>query len=194
VDDLGAAPVLAAAAGTGEDAASLVRWTRAWLVLWQGALHAAGVIGAEAPWTVPVALAAVPTLKGDPDGRRREAAVALLERAGLLACRDDGASGTLAAPLFVAHRAGLEVDWGWACGAAAREPAALLVLRALSELVAPLDAAAPVSLRELAARTGYGEKQVRVALRRLVEAHALVATEAPGQPARYRLSDAALGR
>jgi hypothetical protein len=51
-----------------------------------------------------------------------------------------------------------------------------------------------LSLRELAARTGYGEKQVRVALRRLVEARALVATEAPGQPARYRLGDAALGR
>jgi DNA-binding transcriptional ArsR family regulator len=202
VDDIGPLPRLLAAAhdvtgAAGAGAAEeLVRWTRAWLVAWQGVLHAAGVIGSEAPWTVPVRLGDVPTLKADPERRRRDAALALLERATLLerVAHPDGEQGTLGEALFVTHRAGLEVDWGAACRACRHEPAALLVLRALSELVSPLDTLTPVSLRELAARTGYGEKQVRVALRRLTDDGVIEAAEAAGQPARYRLSELARGR
>ena len=58
----------------------IVRWARAWLVVWQGVLHAAGVIGTAPPWSVAVPLADVPSLKGDPAGTRRAEAIALLER------------------------------------------------------------------------------------------------------------------
>lgn len=198
VDDLGALPRLAAAAAivatNAADADELTRWTRAWLVAWQGVLHAANLIGTVDPWTVPVALGEVPTLKGDPQRRRRDAAVATLERAGLLKRSQDRATGRLAESLFTEHRAGLELDWAAAGRACRYEPAALLALRALSELVVPLDTPAPVSLRELADRTGYAQKQMRVALRRLVEAGVLGVSEAAGQAARYRVTDAMLGR
>ena len=180
----------------------IVRWTRAWLVVWQGVLHAAGVIGAVPPAAVATRLADVPGLKGDPVGARRAQAIALLERLALLHRVDgpaedghgvDGAA-RLDAALFTRHRAGLEVDWGAATRACRHEPAALLVLRALVEVVVPPDAPSPVSLRELADRTGYAEKQVRVALRRLADAGVVAATETAGQATRYRLTPAALGR
>src|SRR5689334_2235017 len=85
VDDAGVAPRLAAAASAlpaGDaaiDAPELVRWTRAWMVACQGLLHERGVIGTVPPWTVPLAIDDLPALKGDPDRRRRAAALTLAE-------------------------------------------------------------------------------------------------------------------
>jgi len=171
-----------------------VRWTRAWLVAFQGVLHDAGAIGGAQPWTVPMPRTELPTLKGDPEGRRRAAAVALLERVGLLV--SDGATGmvVLDARAFVPHRAGLELAWG-AVGRAVRwEPAPLLVARALADMVVPAEEPAPVTLRELMDRTGYAAKQVRAALRRLADERVIVAVEAPGAPSEYRFGPVALPR
>jgi hypothetical protein len=198
VDDLAldarlAAPAAGATGARADVDPEIVRWARAWLVVWQGVLHAAGVIGAVPPSSVATRLADVPNLKGDPAGVRRAQAIALLEQLALLH-RVDGASARLDDALFTRHRAGLEVDWAAATDACRYEPAALLVLRALVEVVIPPDAPTPVSLRELAGRTGYAEKQVRVALRRLAESGVVAATETAGQATRYRLTPATLGR
>ena len=197
VDDLALDARLAAgvssAAALAADSES-VRWARAWLVVWQGVLHAAGVIGTVSPSSVATPLADVPGLKGDPAGTRRAAAIELLERLALLHRTDSGAAARLDDALFVRHRAGLEVDWAAAARACRHEPAPLLTLRALVEVVVPPDAPTPVSLRELAGRTGYAEKQVRVALRRLAEAGVVSAVESAGQATRYRLTPTTLGR
>lgn len=178
---------------TGDADAELVRWTRAWLLVWQGALHAAGVIGTVEPWTVPLRLADLPTLKGDPDRRRRAAAERLLARAGLLVVSGDGRDGRLVERAFTAHRAGLELDWPAVVERCRLEPAALLAVRALAEVPGVLEEPTPVSLRELAARSGYAEKQVRTALRRLGESGLVEVTEIRGQATRYQLSGLALG-
>jgi hypothetical protein len=194
VQQLATAAALLAPAELPLDAAELVRWTRAWLVAFQGVLHDAGAIGGAQPWTVPVSRDELPALKGDPEGRRRAAAVALLERTGLL--RSDPASRSVAldARAFVPHRAGLEVAWG-AVGRAVRwEPAPLLVARALADLVVPAEQPAPVTLRELMERTGYAAKQVRAALRRLADERVIVADEAPGAPSEYHFGPVALPR
>ncbi|AHG93609.1 hypothetical protein J421_6074 (plasmid) [Gemmatirosa kalamazoonensis] len=191
VDDLGAAERLAAIAGDVQiadlplDPAELVRWTRAWLVALQAALHDRGAIGVARPWTVSIPRAELPGLKGDPERRRQDAALSLLERAALLACDADRATITLLERAFVPHRAGLEIAWG-ALGRAVRwEPAPLLVARALAELVVPPDQPAPVTLRELVERTGYAAKQVRSALRRLTDADVLTVRETAGMPSEY---------
>src|SRR5438067_6010643 len=133
VDDRSAAGRLASAAiglppaDLPLDVPELVRWTRAWLVACQAVLHERGVIGSVPPWTVPVPSTDLPTLKGDPEGRRHAAALALAERAGLLSRALDGRAVTLAERLFVPHRAGLELAWTAICRAVRFEPAPLLV-------------------------------------------------------------------
>lgn len=188
-----------------------LRWTRAWLVSWQAELHSRAIIGQTYPWHVVVPRAEWPTLKGDPDQRRRDAALELLIRTELVAPQAIGSDPlrprahpafgyadvqavSLTERAFVEHRAGLELDWGTAFQACRAEPAALLTLRALVDCLPALDDPGPVTLRELAERTGYGEKQVRVALRRLVKADVLATHDAPGQPTRYRMTDRLLGR
>ena len=171
----------------------MVRWARAWIVGWQAALQARGVIGTKDPWTVALAPADWPVLRGDPERRRQHAAADLLLRLGLADRRQDGAL-VLAEHAFVPHRAGLEVDWTAAFDACHGEPAALLTLRAVVDGLAALDDPGPITLRELVPRTGYGEKQVRTALHRLAAAGVLDVREAPGQPTRYRVTDALLGR
>lgn len=196
VDDVGVVPVLGRAAGDSAlgpfaDVEELVRWTRAWLVVWQGALHSRGVIGSVPPWTASVPLDELPTLKGDPDRRRRSAALALLEHAGLLTAAEDGRSVRLAESVFVSHRAGLEIDWGTLTRTLRCEPAPLLTVRALAELIVPPEDPTPVTLRELAERTGYAPKQVRVALRRLADAGVVRVSEASGVATRYCFDSAA---
>lgn len=197
VDDLALTRALRTAPAPAEGGAAhepdAERWTRAWLVGWQAALHTRGVIGSVEPWTLALAPADWPALRGDPDRRRQTAAVALLARVGLAVVRGDG-SATLAERAFVSHRAGLEVDWGAAFTSCRGEPAALLTLRAVVDGLPAVDDPSPLTLRELAARTGYGEKQVRTALHRLVAAQILETREAPGQPTRYRVTDLLLGR
>jgi predicted transcriptional regulator len=151
------------------------------------------VIGTVDPWTVALAPADWPVLRGDPERRRQHAAADLLVRLGLAERRPDRALA-LTARAFVPHRAGLEVDWSAAFQECRGEPAALLTLRAVVDGLTALDDPAPITLRELAPRTGYGEKQVRTALHRLVAAGVLETREAPGQPTRYRVTDALLGR
>lgn len=170
-----------------------VRWARAWMVAWQAVLYDRGVIGAAAPWTVAIAPAEWPALRGDPDRVRQRAAATLLLQVGLaeLQANGDLAMGERA---FAPHRAGLELNWGAAFRECRGEPAALLTLRAVVDGLRALDDPAPITLRELAPRTGYGEKQVRTALHRLVTAGVLATREAPGQPTRYRVTDALLGR
>jgi hypothetical protein len=201
VDDIGLAGRLTTVAasllpiaGLAVDAEELARWTRAWLVTWQGVLHERGVIGDAAPESVAIALADVPSLKGDPAGQRRAAATLLLERAGVVRLSPDRRTATPTEAMFVPHRAGLELDWA-AIGRAVRfEPAALLVVRALAELVVPPEEPSRVTLRELALRTGYAAKQVRVALRRLVGAGVLAESEAAGMPTQYRFQPGAIHR
>jgi hypothetical protein len=191
VDDVGIAPRLAAVAGdmlTADvplDPAELVRWTRAWVVAWQGVLAARGVIGTLPPWTVPLAVADLPVLKGDPEGRRRTAALELLERSRVVALAPGGRTLSLDESAFVEHRSGIELQWDAICRAARFQPASLLVARALADLVGPPSDPAPVTLRELAERTGYAPKQVRVSLRRLVEARVLRTAESAGMATRY---------
>jgi hypothetical protein len=170
-----------------------LRWTRAWMVAWQAALHARGVIGATDAATVALPRADWPTLRGDPDRRRQAQAVHALVASGLAHLDANGAL-RLGDRAFVAHRAGLELDWPAALRACRAEPASLLTLRAVVDGLAALDDPGPITLRELAGRTGYGEKQVRIALHRLVEAGVLATREAPGQPTRYRVTDPLLGR
>jgi hypothetical protein len=200
VDDVGPIAQLAATAALLSpadlplDAAELVRWTRAWLVAFQGALHDAGAIGGAQPWTVPLPHSELPALKSDPEGRRRAAALTLLERTGLLASDRATQAVALDVRAFVPHRAGLEVAWG-AVGRAVRwEPAPLLVARALADLVVPAEQPVPVTLRELVERTGYAAKQVRAALRRLADERVIEASEAPGAPSEYRFGIVALPR
>lgn len=192
VDDVGLVPRLATAAASAPavdgltlDVGELVRWTRAWMVACQGVLHERGVIGTLPPWTVPLPVADLPTLKGDPEHRRRDAALALLDRAGAVTRAVDGRAVTLAESAFVEHRAGLEVEWAAVSRAARFEPAALLVARALADLVVPPAEPAPVTLGELAQRTGYAPKQVRVALRRLTDAGVLRTSESAGMATQY---------
>lgn len=206
-------PVVGSGSDVDASDPEIVRWTRAWLVAWQGALCARSAIGRVDAWSVSIPRDEWPTLKGDPDHRRRDAAVALLVHAGLasaarpehtrrgesqLAPDASVAIGleaiTLTERAFIEHRAGLELDWSAAYRACRAEPAALLTLRAVVDCVQVLDDPTPITLRELAARTDYGEKQVRVALRRLVEAEILATRNAPGQPTRYRVTDRMLGR
>jgi hypothetical protein len=192
VDDLGAAPVLAAAAARARTRRRSCGWTRAWLRALAGGVPRRR--GDRRRGAVDRARGArgVPTLKGDPDGHRRRRPVALLERPAS-SSSGDGRARTLAAPLFVAHAAGLEVDWGWAVRRRPARPAALPRPSALSgagrahstprRRVAPELARAPATGRSRCASPSAGSWRPRA--RR---------TEAPGQPARYRLGDAALGR
>lgn len=88
----------------------------------------------------------------------------------------------------------LALDWPAALASCDREPATLLVVRALAEHLVPPDALAAVPRRDLVARTGYQQKQVRVALRRLAAAAAIETEGDVGETARYRFTRRALGR
>lgn len=206
-------PVRGAGSDLDAPEAELVRWTRAWLVAWQAELYARSVIGRVHAWDVSIPRDEWPRLKGDPDHRRRDAAVALLVRTGLAGAAPPDHTRHARAQLapdasarvapdtlvlteraFVEHRAGLEIDWSAAYRACRAEPATLLTLRAVVDCLPVLDDPGPVTLRELALRTDYGEKQLRLALRRLVEANVLATHDAPGQPTRYRVTDRLLGR
>ncbi len=199
VDDLGVLPQLAAVAAPVPLGASvmtvaeLTRWTRAWLVACQGMLHTRGIIGALPPWTVPLPIAELPMLRGDPDRRRQTAAMACLERASIATLSKDGTQLTFAESAFTVHRAALDLDWSAIVQPLNGEPAPLLVVRALAEQIMPPDALTPVTLRELAARTGYTPKQVRIALRRLSGAGLLRANETAGAPVQFAFTAVARG-
>ena len=90
------------------------------------------------------------------------------------------------------HSAALTLDWPAIVALCGREPASLLVARTLAEYVVPAHDWTVVPRRDLVERTGYMQKQVRVALRRL-EAAGLVESEgATGRTARYRFAARAL--
>lgn len=86
------------------------------------------------------------------------------------------------------HSASVEIDWVRAVAACGREPAALLILRTLAEYVIPADAWTGVPRRDFVDRSGYQQKQVRVALRRLVAAGVIEADGENGRTARYRFA------
>lgn len=92
------------------------------------------------------------------------------------------------------HQAAVALDWPRLVSGCGLEPASLLVVRTLAEYLLPLDAWAMVPRRDLVERTGYQQKQVRVALRRLAAAGLLEAEGESGRVARYRFTPAALGR
>jgi DNA-binding transcriptional ArsR family regulator len=172
------------------------RWARAWLVCWHAALVADERYGATEPWSIALPPATVAVPKGGGDAGRRALVLDALDRAGVLV--RDGGSGSetvrVARDLFTEHRAAVAVDWATVVTACGAEPAALLVLRALAELVVPLDAFTAVPRRDLVARSGYRQKQVRVALRRLAAARLIDVAEDVGTTARYRLAARALGQ
>lgn len=174
----------------------LARWARAWLVCWHAALVADPRYGRDDPWTIDLALDAVPVPGGVGDPARREAVHAALLGSGVIELDGPAAAPTarLARALFVEHRAALALDWPAVVAGCDLEPAALLVVRALAEQVVPPDAPAAVPRRDLVARTGYQQKQVRVALRRLAAAGLIAAEGEAGETARYHFTPRALGR
>jgi hypothetical protein len=183
--------------------AETARWTRAWLVCWHAALLADDRFGRDEPWELPVLLDAVTVPKGGGDAARQREALEALSEVGVVATYDAGDGGasrrgtrtaTLARDAFTSHAAALAVDWPTVVARSGAEPAALLVMRALAELIVPLDGWSAVPRRDLMLRTGYQHKQVRVALRRLVAADLLLAEGDVGTTARYRLTPRALGR
>ena len=183
--------------------AETARWTRAWLVCWHAALLADDRFGRDEPWELPIPLDAVTVPKGGGDAARQLQALEALAEVGVVATYDagDGAAGRrgtrtamLARDAFRSHAAALAVDWPTVVARSGAEPAALLVMRALAELIVPLDGWSAVPRRDLMLRTGYQHKQVRVALRRLVAADLLLAEGDVGTTARYRLTPRTLGR
>lgn len=183
-----------------EVSADVARWTRAWLVCWFAALVGDERFGRADPWEIPVRLDAVAVPKGGGDAARQRVALQALVDAGLVATQEERHGrrtltvATLARELFTEHPAALAVDWPTVVARCGAEPAALLVMRALAELVVPLDGWSAVPRRDLMVRTGYQQKQVRVALRRLVAADLVVAEGDVGTTARYRITARALGR
>jgi len=180
--------------------AETARWTRAWLVCWFAALAADERFGRVDPWELTVPLDAVALPKGAGDGARQHAVLQALGDAGVASMHEETRGRRslrvvrFAEDVFTEHAAALGVDWSSVVVRCGAEPAALLVMRALAELIVPLDGTVAVPRRDLVSRTGYQQKQVRVALRRLVAADLIVADGDVGTTARYRLAPRALGR
>jgi DNA-binding transcriptional ArsR family regulator len=215
VDDSTAERSLASARVPAESA----RLARAWLVCWQAALVADDRYGRVEPWAIDLSVGEIAVPRGAGDAERRDellralcdarlatvveaegdvesqsSSVATLDRR--LGHPGEGRTtrATLARGAFAEHRAALALDWRALVGASDREPAVLLTARALAELLVPLDAFSAVPRRDLIERTGYQQKQVRVALRRLEAAEFLESESAVGATARYRFTARALGR
>jgi DNA-binding transcriptional ArsR family regulator len=180
--------------------AETARWTRAWLVCWFAALVADERFGRVDPWDLTVPLDAVALPKGAGDGARQRTVLQALADAGVASVHEETHGRRslrvvrFAEDVFTEHPAALGVDWSTVVARCGAEPAALLVMRTLVELIVPLDGTAAVPRRDLVSRTGYQQKQVRVALRRLVAADLIVADGDVGTTARYRLTPRALGR
>jgi hypothetical protein len=177
--------------------AETARWARAWLVCWHAALVADARFGLDDPWAIALPLDGVVAPRGAGGAERlRVVRDALVASGVLVAAGGDGRSARwqVAQAVFTEHAAAVTLDWPGAVTACGAEPAALLVLRALADLVVPLDAPAAVPRRDLVERTGYQQKQVRVAVRRLVAADLIAADGDVGTTARYRFTPRALGR
>jgi len=180
--------------------AETARWARAWLVCWFAALAADERYGRDEPWQIAVPLDAVALPKGAGDAARQRLVLQALVDAGVASVHEETRGrrsvrvARLAAEVFAEHPAALGVAWETVVARCGAEPAALLVMRALAELIVPLDGIAAVPRRDLVSRTGYQQKQVRIALRRLVAADLLTADGDVGTTARYRLTPRALGR
>ena len=173
------------------------RWARAWLVCWHAALVADARFGLDDPWAIALPLDGVVAPRGAGGADRlRVVRDALVASGVLVAAGGDGrqARWHIAPAVFTEHAAAVALDWPGAVTACGAEPAALLVLRALADLVVPLDAPAAVPRRDLVERTGYQQKQVRVAVRRLAAADLVAADGDVGTTARYRFTPRALGR
>jgi DNA-binding transcriptional ArsR family regulator len=181
-------------------AADVARWARAWLICWFAALSADERFGRLDPWEIPLHLDAIALPRGAGEGSRQRAVLDALVAAGIATVRDERHGRRserlvqLARAAFVEHPSAIAVDWSVVVARCGAEPAALLVVRALVELIVPLDAWSAVPRRDLVARTGYQQKQVRLALRRLVAADLVNAEGDVGTTARYRLTPRALGR
>ena len=191
---------LVAARLDGALAPDTARWARAWLVCWFATLAAEERYGRVDPWELAIPLDAPALPKGAGDAARQRVVLQALVDAGVASVREEmrGRRAThlvaLASDVFAEHPAALGVDWGTVVARCGAEPAALLVMRALAELIVPLDGTSAVPRRDLVSRTGYQQKQVRVALRRLVAADLIVADGDVGTTARYQLTPRALGR
>jgi DNA-binding transcriptional ArsR family regulator len=176
----------------------ITRWARAWLVCWHAALVGDERYGRDDPWEIDLQLDGVTLPKGAGDVERRRSVLAALE-AGGIATTDDvsgrrGPTVRLTRGVFAEHPAALGIDWETAVTRAGAEPAALLVMRALADLLIPSDALTAVPRRDLIERTGYQQKQVRVAIRRLVAADLVTADGEVGTTARYQFTPRAMGR
>lgn len=173
------------------------RWARAWLVCAQATLVRDPRYGLEEPWAIPFSITAIRAPRGASDPERLAGALAALEASGII--RVDGNEGPepvarIGRQFFMPHPAAVALDWTESIAACGNEPATLLVLHALAEMVVPLDAWTAVPRRDLVEATGYQQKQVRVALRRLGAAGLLEAEGDAGVTARYRFTGRALGR
>jgi len=173
------------------------RWASAWLVCAQAALSMDPRYLRDDPWTIPLRLSAMYLPRRGDDRDRLAQAIEGLAAAGIVSVTGDEGSGRTVfvdRHFFMPHPAGIALDWKESLAVCGNEPATLLVLHALAEVIVPLDAWTAVPRRDLMDATGYQQKQVRVALRRLERAGLLDAEGDPGVTARYRFSGRALGR
>lgn len=173
------------------------RWSRAWLVCAQATLATDPRYMREEPWTIPLVTSSMYMPRGGDDSDRVSQAVARLEASGIISVSRSDSPDRIALidrQFFMPHPAGIALDWKECLAACGNEPATLLVLHALAEVIVPLDAWTAVPRRDLMEATGYQQKQVRVALRRLEAAGVLEAEGDAGVTARYRFSGRALGR
>lgn len=215
VDDAAVAHLLGPDVLPADDA----RWARAWLVCSQAALMGNPRHGLEPTSGLTFDPRAVSAPKGIGTTSRRDEVLGVLLSVGVLRSalppHEEGVvrlrvqpTGSAASrqgvelPEQVAwsdtickqHPAAVALDWLGLTSACGREPAALLVVRTLAEFLLPLDTWAMVPRRDLVDRTGYQQKQVRMALRRLVGVGLLEAEGESGRVARYRFTPIALGQ
>lgn len=175
----------------------LARWARAWLVCWHSALVADDRFGRDEPWSIGLPLDAITSPRGAGGPERRNAVCDALVARGVLSVegeRGRRAVWRIAREAFGEQAAAIALDWSAIVAGSGAEPASLLVARALADVVVPLDAATAVPRRDLVERTGYQQKQVRVAVRRLAAAGLIDAEGEAGTTARYRFTARAMGR
>lgn len=153
--------------------------------------------GHRAPWTVEFPLESEPLARAlGLQTSQVDAALGHLREAGVLVQVQSGASiwYRLDEAVFERGAAAEEIDWSAVVARLQGEPAALLVVRAFTDLLPhPFDDWASVRLSALAEHTGYGNITVRKGKDALVRAGILEEEAQIGHTSRYRFSAFARG-
>lgn len=144
------------------------------------------------PWSLPFAVSppSLAELTGLTEGEVR-AAVTLLRSRGVLLPGPEGER--LCETLFGPDPEYARLDWQWILTRLRGDSPALLVVRAMADLIRPLDEDRRVSLADLERRTGYGKSRVRHGVTRALDALILERHNRPGKEPEYRFTSRALG-